>query len=61
MPLARPLFIYVKNESLARPEVAGFVKYMLDNNTTVAETALFIPLNEEQLAEQVSNYEAAVG
>ena len=32
-PLSRPLFIYVKKESLARPEVEAFVRYLLDNET----------------------------
>ena len=32
-PLSRPLFVYVKKESLARPEVEAFVRYMLDNAT----------------------------
>ena len=29
-PLSRPLFIYVKKASLAKPEVYGFVEYFLD-------------------------------
>lgn len=29
-PLSRPLFIYVKNTSLERPEVKGFVKFYLE-------------------------------
>ena len=33
-PLSRPLFIYVKVESAARPEVAGFVNYMLSPSFT---------------------------
>ena len=32
-PLSRPLFIYVKKESLARPEVEAFLRFMLDNET----------------------------
>ena len=31
-PLSRPLFIYVKNESLAQPQVHGFVEYFLTNS-----------------------------
>jgi phosphate transport system substrate-binding protein len=58
-PLSRPLFIYVKNESLQRPEVKAFVKYMLDNAQSIAETAQFVPLNEEQLAESMSRFEQA--
>jgi phosphate transport system substrate-binding protein len=58
-PLSRPLFIYVKNESLQRPEVTAFVQYILDNARAIAETARFVPLNEEQLAESVSRFEQA--
>ena len=35
-PLSRPLFLYVKNSAQKRPEVAGFLKYYLDNVTTLA-------------------------
>ncbi len=50
-PLSRPLFVYVKNESLARPEVKAFLEYMLDNSTAIAEAAQFVPLTEAQLTE----------
>ncbi len=58
-PLSRPLFIYVKNESFQRPEVREFVRYMLDNNAEITETALFIPLPEDLLAEQEAKFEQA--
>jgi phosphate transport system substrate-binding protein len=48
-PLSRPLFVYVKNSSLQRPEVKAFLEYMLDNATPIAEAAQFVPLTEEQL------------
>jgi phosphate transport system substrate-binding protein len=60
-PLARPLFIYVKKESLARPEVAAFAKYILDENAAISEAALFIPLTEDQLATAESDLTAATG
>lgn len=60
-PLSRPLFIYVKKEAFARPEVAAFAKYILDNNASVAEGALFIPLTEEQLAAEEADFGAAAG
>ena len=60
-PLARPLFVYVKKESLAKPEVAAFVKYILDNNASIAETALFIPLTQEQLAAEQEELAADLG
>ena len=58
-PLSRPLFIYVKNESLQKPEVKAFVQYLLDNEQTIAENALFVPLTDEQLQASQSTFEAA--
>jgi phosphate transport system substrate-binding protein len=60
-PLSRPLFIYVKNESLQRPEVQGFVEYFLTNSIQLAEDALFIPVPDEQVDENLSMLESAVG
>ena len=53
-PLSRPLFIYVKKESLQRPEVEAFVQYILDNETQIAEAAQFVPLTDEQLTKAQS-------
>ena len=60
-PLSRPLFVYVKSEALQREAVADFLRYMLDNETTIAERAQFVPLNEKQLAESKQKLEEAVG
>jgi len=60
-PLSRPLFIYVKNESLQRREMKAFVQFVLDNAQQIAETALFVPLNDEQLEESRSTFEEAAG
>ncbi|HSJ93476.1 MAG TPA: PstS family phosphate ABC transporter substrate-binding protein [Gaiellaceae bacterium] len=60
-PLARPLFIYVKNESLERPEVEDFVRFFLDRNDDIAAAALYIPPSEEQKAEALATFEAATG
>jgi phosphate transport system substrate-binding protein len=58
-PLSRPLFVYVKNTSLQKPEVKAFVKYLLDNEQTIAQNALFVPLTDEQLQKSQSDFEAA--
>jgi phosphate transport system substrate-binding protein len=58
-PLSRPLFIYVKNSSLAKPEVKAFVQYLLDNEETIAQNALFVPLTDEQAQKSMSDFEAA--
>jgi len=51
-PLARPLFIYVANQSYSeKPQVAAFVNFYVDNLGDVATAAQYIELNDEQLAE----------
>jgi phosphate transport system substrate-binding protein len=55
VPLARPLFIYVSNESITtKPQVAGFVGYYLNNVVSIAETALFIPVTDDVSSENLS-------
>ncbi len=60
-PLARPLFVYVKNESLERPEVQAFLRYYLENVDQVAELARFIPPSEQQQREALATFEEALG
>ena len=48
VPLARPLYIYVNNESFNRPEVAEFVKFYAGQIDQIAKGAQFVQLNEEQ-------------
>lgn len=59
-PLSRPLFVYAKKSSFERPEVEAFVKYMLDNETQIAESSQFVPLTDEQLTQAKSDYDAAL-
>ena len=60
-PLARPLFVYAKTSALERQEVEDFLRYMLDNEATIAETAQFVPLNETQIEENLSKLDDATG
>jgi len=60
-PLSRPLFIYVKKDSLQRPEVEAFLRYILDNETPIADAAQFVPLTDEQLTKAKGDLESALG
>jgi len=60
-PLSRPLFVYVKNTSLQKPEVAAFMKYILDNQAQIAQKALFVPMTDQQAQKAESDYAAATG
>ena len=54
-PLARPLFIYVSDESITtKPQVQGFVDYYLNDLTALAEGAQFIPVTQETIDENLS-------
>ena len=57
-PLSRPLFVYVSTQALARPEVASFFQYYVDNDAEIAKSALYIPLSEDGQAELVSDFNA---
>jgi phosphate transport system substrate-binding protein len=48
-PLARPLFMYPAAKSIARPEVKGFLDYVLANSAAVADAAKIVPLTAAQL------------
>ena len=51
-PLSRPLFIYVNQEFLRRPEVAAFVEYYLsEEGQALVEHRKYVRLNPAVLAE----------
>jgi phosphate transport system substrate-binding protein len=60
-PLSRPLFIYPSVEALQRPEMAAFMRFYLDNATSIAEQALFVPITEEQEAAAHAKLDEATG
>lgn len=46
-PLARPVFFYVKEESLKRPEVQEFVEYYIGNAAKYAREVKYVPLPQK--------------
>ncbi len=59
-PLSRPLYVYAKQSSFDDNEdVRNFVKYMFDNNETIATAAQFVPLSQAQIDEQLAKFEEA--
>ncbi len=61
-PLSRPLFVYASRTAFDENEdVRNFIKFMLDNNTSIAEAAQFVPLSADQLAEEQAKHEEAAG
>jgi ABC-type phosphate transport system substrate-binding protein len=59
-PLARPLFVYVNSKSLQKPEVAGYLKTLLNEAQDKVEKSGFIKLNPKVLKEQQDKLNAAI-
>jgi phosphate transport system substrate-binding protein len=61
-PLSRPLFIYVSNAAYTdNAAVKEYVDFYIENLPTIAETALFIPLSEDEYSETQSTLEGLSG
>jgi phosphate transport system substrate-binding protein len=59
-PLSRPLFIYVKRDSFRKPVVAAFMRYIILNETKIAQAAKMVPLTPKQLAKAKRQYNTAI-
>jgi phosphate transport system substrate-binding protein len=60
-PLARPLFIYVNLSSLQENEtLQEFLRYALENEQTIAESALYVPMSQAAIDEQLQKLEEAI-
>jgi phosphate transport system substrate-binding protein len=60
-PLGRPLFIYASDKAIARPEVQAFLDFYIENDTEIAEQALFIGLSDEQRTESEKKVASLTG
>ena len=52
-PLSRPIFVYVSEKSLAKPEVRNFVEFYLQNAPELVKEVGYVPLTKQ-------NYELAL-
>jgi phosphate transport system substrate-binding protein len=59
-PLSRPLFVYAKRDSFKRAEVQAFIKFMVDNEVSIAKAARYISLTPKQLKKFKYQYTQAV-
>jgi phosphate transport system substrate-binding protein len=58
-PLSRPLFIYIKKESLKRPEVKAFAEFYLRRDDLVAEVK-YVKMNTRQANAQKKKLDEAL-
>jgi phosphate transport system substrate-binding protein len=59
--LARPLFMYPSDKALERPEVAAFMKFVVDNYQAIAEAAKIVPMTDEQASESKTEVDSLAG
>ena len=59
-PLGRPLFVYASVPALARPEVAAFFRFFLENTNELSTEVGYIGLNDADLAAAKATLEAAI-
>jgi phosphate transport system substrate-binding protein len=52
-PLSREMFIYVNNDSLARPEVRDFIEFYMNNAAELAEEVGYVGLSEADYQSQL--------
>lgn len=60
-PLSRPLFIYVSDAGLERPEVREFVRFFLAVAREAVTEVGYLPLHEGEYAANQARLEAALG
>jgi phosphate transport system substrate-binding protein len=58
-PLSRPLFLYVNKKSLARSEVAAFLRFYLERGPSLVKEVHYIPLPESGKGESKYTYQVA--
>ncbi len=60
VPLSRPLFIYVKKASLARPEVEDFVRFCLTTGQSSVSEAGYVAISEADLNTTKQSFDDAL-
>jgi phosphate transport system substrate-binding protein len=59
-PLSRPLFVYVGADTLdERLEVSEFLTFLLENQRSLAHSALFVPMTNDQVSKSLTAVEGA--
>jgi phosphate transport system substrate-binding protein len=57
-PLARPIFIYVSEKSMNRPEVKEFIEYYLTHGAKLSKEVGYVPLGKQHYELAMKNFKA---
>ena len=59
-PLSRPLLVYARPDTLQdRLEVTEFLTFLIENQRSLARSALFVPMTDEQASKSLTAIEGA--
>lgn len=56
-PLSRPLFIYVNNASIAKPEAVEFIRFYLKETQKLSKEVGYVPLDDTKTQEVAKKFE----
>ncbi|MEO0531024.1 MAG: PstS family phosphate ABC transporter substrate-binding protein, partial [Planctomycetota bacterium] len=59
-PLSRPLYLYVRESLLERPDGADFVRYFLDNSARLSQQVGYVPVSDQMAADNDARYANAI-
>jgi len=59
-PLSRPVFIYVSETGIKKPEVSAFVRFYLQNASTIVTDVGYVALPEQQYKDETAKFESFV-
>ncbi len=57
-PLARPIFIYVSEKSMDKPEVRSFVEFYMQNATGLVKEVGYVPLTKQNYDVALKNFKS---
>ena len=55
-PLARPIFIYVSDKALAKPEVREFIEFYIKHAPSLVKEVGYVPLSNEHYQQAARNF-----
>jgi phosphate transport system substrate-binding protein len=58
-PLSRPLFMYPSAKAMQRPEVKGFMDFVIANQGAIAKAAKIVPMTTEQASDAKASLKKA--
>jgi phosphate transport system substrate-binding protein len=60
-PLSRPLYVYVSDKAVAKPQVKGFVEFYVTNIDEIVQEAKFIGLTPDQKTKLQAQHDTLAG